>query len=119
MTLHLIETLEEALSRLVQQVKTGETHLIEFARGDWEKIKDALTGARAAQAAPVAVVAPAPAPGQATADAAYAAGQVPAEAPIPDPVPVAVSEATPAPAPVSDAVPTTVPGELPPVGGQS
>lgn len=47
MTSHLIQTLEDAFSRLVQQVKTGETHLIEFARGDWEKVKEALASARA------------------------------------------------------------------------
>ena len=51
MTIHLLETMEGALSKLVREAEAkieGEASvLVQFAAGDWAKIKAAVIGARA------------------------------------------------------------------------
>lgn len=50
MSIKLIETLEAAISNLAQEARDTFMHdasvLVQFAAGDWEKIKEALKGAR-------------------------------------------------------------------------
>jgi len=48
MSRHLIETLESALAGLAQEVHKDASVLVQFAAGDWHKIKEALRLARAA-----------------------------------------------------------------------
>jgi hypothetical protein len=47
MSLHLVETLEAALAGLAQEVHKDASVMVQFAAGDWYKIREALGLARA------------------------------------------------------------------------
>lgn len=48
MSLHLIETMEAALEGLAQEVTKDASVMVQFAAGDWAKIRAAVSSARAA-----------------------------------------------------------------------
>ena len=89
MSLHLIETLESACKNIAQEFDKDASVLVQFAAGDWAKIKDALKAARAKWDEDTA---------------AQAAATAPAEPPAPDPVPAPEPEVA-APAPAQDEAP--------------
>lgn len=95
----LIETLEAALSNLVQEIPAEASVLVQFAAGDWARIKESIAAARAewdATATPPASTAPDEAPAIPEPAADPVESDAPAEVPV-EQEPAAVPDASPQP----------------------
>ena len=85
MSLDLINAVESAVSTVVQEFDKDASVMVQFAAGEWAKLKEELAKAKAVfESAPEVVPAPEPAPAPAAEPVAAAEAPVPVAEPAPE-----------------------------------